>query len=185
MIVAFTGHRPDKIGGYDMSSPEIRKIRYELFTKLKKLKPKKAISGMALGVDQLAAEACIAAEIPFIAARPFIGQELKWPLESQKRYRELLGQASEIVTVCDGAYAAWKMQKRNEWMVDHCDLLLAVWDGSAGGTANCVKYARSIGKTILHYNPMTFTWSPEDLAELDLEELRLVSDVREHQSRPD
>jgi uncharacterized phage-like protein YoqJ len=34
------------------------------------------------------------------------------------------------------------LQKRNEWMVDHCDLLIAVWDGSEGGTANCVRYAR-------------------------------------------
>jgi uncharacterized phage-like protein YoqJ len=36
------------------------------------------------------------------------------------------------------------MQVRNEWMVDHCNDLLAVWDGSDGGTGNCVRYAQRI-----------------------------------------
>jgi uncharacterized phage-like protein YoqJ len=34
------------------------------------------------------------------------------------------------------------MQKRNEMMVDDCNLLLTLWDGSDGGTANCLGYAR-------------------------------------------
>ena len=31
------------------------------------------------------------------------------------------------------------------WMVDHTDLLIAVWDGGPGGTANTIRYARSNG----------------------------------------
>ena len=45
------------------------------------------------------------------------------------------------------------MQKRNEYMVDKCDILLAVWDGSAGGTNNCVKYARKLDKEIIIIDP--------------------------------
>ena len=32
------------------------------------------------------------------------------------------------------------MQKRNEFMVDNSDLVVAVWNGTSGGTANCLAY---------------------------------------------
>lgn len=108
----------------------------------------RAISGMALGVDQWAAETCVALGIPFTAAIPFEGQESKWPWRAQRHYRELLEMAEERVVVCPGDYRPFKLQKRNEWMVDNCTLLIAVWDGSPGGTANCVRYATSIERPI-------------------------------------
>jgi hypothetical protein len=40
-------------------------------------------------------------------------------------------------------------------MVDHAELLIAVWDGTSGGTANCVKYARKDGVEIWRINPAT------------------------------
>lgn len=43
--------------------------------------------------------------------------------------------------VCSGRYAPEKMQRRNEWMVDHCTEVVALWDGTPGGTANCLRYA--------------------------------------------
>ena len=37
------------------------------------------------------------------------------------------------------------MQNRNIWMIDQLtskdDLLITVWDGTSGGTCNCIKYA--------------------------------------------
>ena len=45
------------------------------------------------------------------------------------------------------------MQKRNEYMVDLADRVIAVWDGSKGGTANCVKYAEKVGKEIIRIEP--------------------------------
>ena len=45
------------------------------------------------------------------------------------------------------------MQERNEWMVNNCDVLIAVWDGTSGGTANCVKYAESLQLDIRRINP--------------------------------
>ena len=36
------------------------------------------------------------------------------------------------------------MPTRNEYMVDLADKIIAVWDGSNGGTANCVKYAEKV-----------------------------------------
>jgi len=45
-----------------------------------------------------------------------------------------------------GAY-----QLRNEFMVDAADVLAAFFDGSPGGTANCVRYASKIGKRVVRF----------------------------------
>lgn len=39
-----------------------------------------------------------------------------------------------------------KMQKRNEWMVDHARLGISVFSGNPGGTMNCLIYASNVGK---------------------------------------
>lgn len=155
MIVSFTGHRPDKLGGYKLPNSTYIKVCQALDKTLREIKPEKAISGMALGIDQWAANICINLNIPFIAAIPFLGQEGKWPKESQKIFHTLLKKASEQIIVCDGAYSPEKMQIRNQWMVDHSDLVIAVWDGSKGGTGNCVEYAKSVKKDILRIDPST------------------------------
>lgn len=154
MILAVTGHRPPKIGGYSDTAPLRVAIRTQLRDILLALQPEFAISGMALGVDQDFAAEALALKIPLIAAVPFRGQELAWPSTSQQHFHALLAQAAEVVYVSTGGYAAWKMQRRNEWMVDHCDQLIAVWDGSSGGTAHCVRYAESRGRDIIRINPI-------------------------------
>jgi uncharacterized phage-like protein YoqJ len=156
MIVAFTGHRPTKVGGYKIPNPMYSFVRTEIERILTELKPNKAISGVALGVDQWAAEVCITLDIPFVAAVPFRGQELYWPKESQIKYCDLLGQADKIEYVSQGGFASWKMQARNVWMVDNSDILIAVFDGSNGGTKNCFDYATAKGKKIIRINPLDF-----------------------------
>jgi uncharacterized phage-like protein YoqJ len=153
MIGAFTGHRPDKLGGYKLPNPTYVKVCKEIDWLLRELNPEKVISGMALGVDQWAANIARKLEIPFIAAIPFENQESKWPLRSQRAYHLLLKYASEKVIVSPGGYEVAKMQVRNRWMVDNSDFLIAVWDGSKGGTANCVEYAETIGRKIYRIDP--------------------------------
>lgn len=152
--VAFTGHRPDKLGGYD-GSPLQDRIRIVLKSLLAPLQPDVVISGMALGVDTIAADVAIELGIPLIAAVPFEGQEGMWPVHSQQKYKNLLAKASEIVYCSEPGYAKWKMYHRNKWMVDHCTVLIAVWDGSEGGTKNCVDYAKKIGRSLLTIDPRT------------------------------
>ena len=108
---------------------------------------------MAQGVDLWAAQICYERKIPFTAAVPFVGQEKVWPEQARKRWEFLLGRAAKVEIVCKGGYSPEKMQKRNEWMVDRCDVLLAVWDGTSGGTGNCVRYAQNQGKRIVRINP--------------------------------
>ena len=38
-------------------------------------------------------------------------------------------------------------------MVDLADKVIAVWDGSKGGTGNCVRYAGKRGKEIIRVVP--------------------------------
>jgi uncharacterized phage-like protein YoqJ len=148
VIVAFTGHRPSKLGQWDPLHPVVAQVRKALRDALIADWPTHAISGMAQGVDTWAAEACVELGIPFVAALPCDGWSTNWPLPSQERYQALLGKAKEIVVVSPGPYKPWKMQRRNEWMVDGCTRLLSVWDGSTGGTFNCLAYAAEVKRTV-------------------------------------
>lgn len=51
------------------------------------------------------------------------------------------------------AYKPYLMQKRNEYMVDNTETLMAVWNGTSGGTENCVKYAQKKNKDIIYVRP--------------------------------
>jgi len=146
IVLAGTGHRPDKLGGY---GPEVKQRTYDLaLSELKRIRPDVVISGMALGWDQALMEAALTLKIEAHAYVPFKGQESKWPTASQRVYRILLGRAQKIVTVCEGDYAAWKMGVRNERMVRDCTHVLALWNGSSGGTAHMVMAAKRESKPI-------------------------------------
>jgi uncharacterized phage-like protein YoqJ len=153
MIISFTGHRPNKLGGFSLPNPTYIYVCQQIEKTLKELQPEKVISGMALGVDQWAANIAHKLNIPFIAAQPFLGQEKAWPESSQKTFHKLLKLASEVVIVCEGGYQPVKMQVRNEWMVNRCDTLIAIWDKTPGGTGNCVNYAKSINREIIYIDP--------------------------------
>jgi uncharacterized phage-like protein YoqJ len=151
LTIAGTGHRPDKLGGY---SDEVFQALVDLAdSSLVYFNPDIVISGMALGWDQALAQACINRKLKFVAAVPFRGQESKWPRESQEKYKEILSKAYETVFV-SSLYDKGVMQKRNIWMVDQLedekDFLLALWDGSDGGTKNCIKYAERKQKKIVN-----------------------------------
>lgn len=144
MVYAVTGHRPAKVGGYSDAADE-RLLAFAIKTlgALPEYPQAKLsiITGMAQGWDQAIARAAFALHIPYLAAIPFPGQDALWPSRARERYRDLLKKAASSHIVSQGVYSAEKLDKRNRWMVDRCDKLLALWDGSAGGTYNCVKYA--------------------------------------------
>ena len=45
------------------------------------------------------------------------------------------------------------MQKRNRYMVDKADMVIAVWNGSPSGTGKTVAYAKEQGKPVLMIDP--------------------------------
>lgn len=143
MIVAATGHRPQKLGGF--STAIDRRLVNLAAAYLERVRPTRVIVGMALGWDQAVAEAALALGIPFTAAVPFEAQDLRWPECSRRRYRILRARAAETV-VLETSFTGRAMQKRNEWMVDRCECLVALWDGSFGGTFDCLQYASRVGR---------------------------------------
>ncbi len=78
---------------------------------------------------------------------PFDTQSERWEPYSKLRYEWNLNQA-DIVTWVSHDYDRDCLNKRNRYMIENCDLLLAAYDGRPGGTKHAVDYARSIGKDI-------------------------------------
>ena len=104
------------------------------------------------------------ANIKLTCAIPFEGQHKRWTdATSLAWYWRLRERADLVVIVNDGGYDRLKMLKRNEWMVANCDLLLACWNGSAGGTGNCVHYAQLHGVRTINlydtYFPNAWEWT--------------------------
>ena len=164
--IAFTGHRKDKLDLYNHPENEV-KIRLEL-TKviteiIKTTKPNEVIyfySGGALGFDQIAFDVVERLKKMFKTRTivnevdvPFENQYTVWSEEEQREYINMLRKANKVVRVDrlenykikgleQDIYHPAKMQKRNEFMVDNCDILIALWNGTSGGTKNCINYAK-------------------------------------------
>lgn len=156
--ICVTGHRPNKMYGYNLQ--DVRWIRLkELFKRLLvENNCTEAITGMALGVDTIFALAVLELkdsgyDIKLHCAIPCKNHSSKWINESVELYNKILARADVVKIVSDEDYKPWLMQKRNEYMVDLSDKVIAVWDGTSGGTGNCVKYAEKINKEIIKINP--------------------------------
>lgn len=150
-ILSFTGHRPKYLPG-QYSDRTTRALATTVEGILQKHQPSKILTGMALGLDQVAATISAQLDIPFVAVIPFEGQERLWPSASQQRYHQLLGCAEEVVIVSNGGYSVEKMQLRNQWLVNNSDTLAALWNGEVrSGTFNCIRYAKQKQLSINNY----------------------------------
>lgn len=158
--VAFSGYRPDKLPFFGDDDPLFTDFLNRIRTQLKKLIEEGAdsfISGMAVGCDTYCAELVLELQkqypnIKLTAAVPCADQASRWSKAQQEHYYELLKKCSEKVVLADHYYNGC-MQKRNRYMVDNCDVLLAIFDGKPGGTMNTVNYAKSIGKKMIIIPP--------------------------------
>lgn len=155
----FTGHRPQKFAS--QTDIEASKIAIKRMVKrAKELGYDTFISGMALGVDTWGAITVLDdPQLKLVCAVPCRNQESLWQWADQLRHQEILKFAHYVHYVCDGDYYNGCLEARNRWMVDHASLVLAVWDGRPGGTANCVNYARSLSRTGMIFNPHLATYS--------------------------
>ena len=170
ITISFTGHRPSKLNNcYNWDNPIIPLISKALeehildiigtYTEIT------FITGAALGVDQIAfwtvhkmKKKYPHLKIRNVIAVPYKDQPKAWPSYSQEWYGKMLNLADDIIYVDtisaykfglpEGTHSNVKLQKRNEYMVDHSDFVIAVWNFTPGGTGNCVNYATTKGKRI-------------------------------------
>lgn len=160
--VCFTGHRLQKLPfGFNEEDPRCIKMKRMLCRKIEDLIVNHGathfISGMAIGVDMICGE--IVLELK--NEHPHITLECAIPCQSQPdrlskgmkdRYYSILNQ-SDCNTVLQERYTSDCMRKRNEYMVEKSEIVIAVWDGSSSGTGYTVNVAKEKGKKIYVLNP--------------------------------
>ena len=140
----FTGHRPEKL---TRSEEYIKnELRKEILSAID-FGCTTFISGMARGTDIWAAEIIIdlrnsGMPIKLICASPFEGFEHSWEDTWKLRYKDVLAKADLVRYICKH-YSRSCFQIRNQWMVDHATRVIAVYNGSAGGTRNTIRYANA------------------------------------------
>jgi len=159
--VAVTGHRPNKLWGYNLADKHYQAMKDWFKRELVERSTTDAYSGMALGVDTVFSLSVLELKdqgykIKLHCAIPCQNHSSKWVSESKEQYNAILSKADEVVVVTDKPYAPYLMQIRNQYMVDRADEVFAVWDGTSGGTANCVRYAKRIERPVTIINPQVF-----------------------------
>ena len=157
----FTGHRPEKLPwGVNEEDPRAIALRERLFDVVEALYQSGIthfISGMARGADFYFCEAVLRlreehGEITLEAALPYEEQMASWPENDRNRYFSLVSQC-DYETLLQRAYSPDCMKKRNQYMVNHATVLVAVYDGQFGGTMQTVNYARRNGLEIIELRP--------------------------------
>ena len=158
----FTGLRPQKMPfGFDESNELCKRIKNQLEQEIIHMITEQQVThficGMALGVDQWAAEAVLLLQkqfpqITLECALPCETQAEAWTVEQRERYFSILERCSKE-TLLQKHYTSDCVQKRNGYMVNKSRNVIAVWDGSRGGTSNTVRIARRRGKEVQMIDP--------------------------------
>ncbi len=139
----FTGHRPDKLKIPEKQLAELleREIRGAVDRQFTTF-----ITGMAKGTDLIAAEIVLRlreqdSRLKLIAALPYPDFGLHWGGGWTERFQHVLTAADLTRTICPHfSYSAY--QARNEWMVNHSALVIAVFNEESGGTKNTLDFAK-------------------------------------------
>lgn len=145
----FTGHRPGKLPwGTNELDPRCVSLKERLYQAVDDAYQdgfRHFISGMALGCDLYFCQCVLALrtlypDVSLEAAIPCPEQARGWSAQEQALYADLLSQCN-YETMVSQSYTRGCMQRRNRYMVDHADLLIAAYDGTSGGTQSTILYA--------------------------------------------
>lgn len=161
--ICLTGHRPHKLDGYRLNTPFYSVLRDELVRIIEGellSHPHLTLhSGLALGADTVWSQAILLAaerypgQIAFVAEVPFMGQPNKWPSQQDKEFWQKQIENADSVNVYGEGYSPQAMHARNEGMVRASNLVIAIWNGSSGGTHHAVKFARKLKRDLLVLSP--------------------------------
>ena len=145
----FTGHRPQRLPwGDNEADLRCQAVKARLTRAVAEAYDRgyrHFLCGMAQGCDLYFCEAVLALrerypEVTVEAAIPCPTQADAWPEAERDRYRELVARC-DMETMVSDTYSSTCMQRRDRYMVDHAMLLIAAFDGTAGGTRYTVEYA--------------------------------------------
>jgi uncharacterized phage-like protein YoqJ len=145
--IGITGHRPERI-----SEPE--KIKSLITEALQHFGTTRLYQGMAAGVDLWSAKEAWKLGIPYAAVKPWAGHKPR--VADRVEYGKVLKHATAIIDVDPSMDypGVWVYNKRNEYIVNEVNAMIAVWDGMPyGGTYGCIRYAWSKAVPVLRIDP--------------------------------
>jgi hypothetical protein len=113
------------------------------------------VSALAEGADTLFAEAALSSGATLEVVRPYDGYEDEFTTVSQRRrYRALVEAAGRETHLPFSTRSTPAYEAAMRRVTHDCDVLVAAWDGTpprgTGGTADTIRYARSIGRRVIH-----------------------------------
>lgn len=158
-----TGHRPQKLPwGFNENDNRYiiakKKTKNELLMAISK-GYLYFISGMALGFDMMFAEVVLELKqqypnIKLICVVPCKDQFKLWNKNQQIRYHKILSQA-DYTRCLYNTYNENKncMIERNNYMLKNSSLIIALFNGRAGGTKKTLDTAKAQGKDIVIIEP--------------------------------
>lgn len=157
MKIAVTGQQPDKIYGFDIFNERWTHVKEVFKSILLHYGCTEARTCMNLGTDIVFALAVLELkdeghDILLHCFLPSVWQDSFWIEESRELYHDILMKADIITAVTRMSQFHHLIAPcDNHYLVDHADLLLALWDGSCGSTEKCVRYAakRSVETIIM------------------------------------
>ncbi len=147
----FTGHRPEKLS---LSEAEVKPLLEKAIDTAIENGFTTFITGMASGVDIWAAEIVLEKKkhntaLHLICAVPHPGFENKRGEYEKERYMYIIQSADYTAMISDHYFRAC-YQRRNEFIVDRSNLVIAVWNGMPSGTKNTIDYANRKGVKVVN-----------------------------------
>jgi len=154
LTVGVTGHRDLAPGECERLREEVRKFFASLHSRFPSL-PIELLTPLAEGADTLVTGVAVEMEIPYTAILPMGQVDYLADYESElakEEFGQLLAGAERAVTLPvrpgadlkDPAARSWQYAQLGVFISNHCQILLALWDGkendSLGGTAQVVRY---------------------------------------------
>ena len=158
----FTGHRPDKLPwGFDELDPRCMALKRSMAREIEGLYRRgfrHFISGMAQGCDLWFAEASLELrekypDLSVEGAVPCPTQADRWRSDQRRRWRDILTRC-DLETVTQQRYDRFCMFRRDRYMIDRSAAVLAVFDGTPGGTQYTLNYAMEKKLEILLLDPL-------------------------------
>ena len=177
-VCVITGHRPTRFCfKYDEKNNGCKRIKKRIRDQLMLLYEQGVRQfwvGGALGVDMWAGEILLRLkeqpeyrEIRLMIALPFEGHDEGWIEHNRRRMAFLIRHSTQTVIVGQkDAPPAVNYRRRNEYMVDRADYLLAVYDNDRSirsGTGMTVRLAEKKGLpiTLIHPDTGKVSYSPD------------------------
>lgn len=149
----FTGHR--NINKYNLG-----KLKAELENTIEQLINDGVVNfeaGGALGFDTISALTVLKMkekfkQIKLILVLPCRNQAYKWSKSDIETYEYIKSQSDEFIYTSEDYYDGC-MIKRNQYMVDHAEYVIAAWNGrKTGGTYATINYAKKLNRKIIKLN---------------------------------